>query len=238
MTNVGSTEIVQQSDSEKWNRYWQNARKNDHLYAKIANLYRRFLISPSLGIYFRNMFRNHSNVTYLHAGCGSAGSDRRIVYDKPLIVLFDLSVEGLKLARRHGVHQRSAYVCGDLLHLPFKDAAFDGAWNLGVIEHFEAKSIRVIFAQLNRVLKLKGRCLLLWPPIFGSSVLFLKCVSWLSKILLHRSKEFYPDEVSLYRSRAQVNGYIENTDFKLSSVRFNVSDAWTQVAVVITKQTR
>ena len=223
------------ADATGWDEYWRNSTSDRSPFAVIARIYRRFLISPAVRHYFRRYFRDESGRRYLHAGCGSAESDRRIGFTRASLVLMDSSREALLIARRNSTAPNTHVVCGDLFRPPFRDDVFDGAWNLGVMEHFEAPEIQRIFIALARVLKAEARTLVFWPPRYGLSVItlaaFLKVANAIRRSPLH----LYPDEVSLFSSTQWARGLMHGARLVIDRTHFGIRDLFTYVVVIARK---
>lgn len=225
-----------QHPAKSWDDYWRDSAADRSLFAIIARQYRRFLISPSLRHFFRRYFRDEPGRIYLHAGCGSAESDRRIGYASASFVLLDSSTEALKLARRGATSPNVHLVCGDIFHPPFRDAAFDGIWNLGVMEHFQATEIERAFAALGRTLKIGARCLIFWPPTYGLSVIALSSFLRVANAVRRTPLRLYPDEVSLFSSAQWATGLLRAAGLAIERTHFGIRDLFTYVVVVIAKE--
>ncbi len=63
-----------------------------------------------------------------------------------------------------------------ILDLPFADGTFDGAFNLGVVEHFERPELMKLLKELTRVVRPGGKIVLFWPHRHATSVMFLNSV--------------------------------------------------------------
>jgi dolichol-phosphate mannosyltransferase len=221
--------------SKSWDEYWRDSAADRSLFAIIAKQYRRFLISPAVRHFFRRYFRDEPGRTYLHAGCGSAESDRRIGYTRASLVLLDISPEALKIARRNATNANVHLVCGDIFNPPFRDAAFDGIWNLGVMEHFHTPEIERIFAALGRILKPGARCLIFWPPKYGLSVLALTSFLRIANAVRRTPLQLYPDEVSLFSSTGWARGLLHAAGLAVERTHFGIRDLFTYVVLVASK---
>ncbi len=219
-----------------WDNYWQTAAKQNSVYAKIAQFYRKYLISRSLKYYFYKYFKDQSNNWYLHAGCGSAESDCRINFNNSHIVLLDSSLEALRLAQAKTKFKNVYFVCGDIFNPPFKKESFNGIWNLGVMEHFYEDEIVRIFTAFSKILQKDGLALLFWPPIYGLSVIVLSSVSFLLLNLLKSKKKLYPDEVSRYRSKNWVIPLLRKGNLSFKNAYFNIHDLFTNTILVAEKE--
>ena len=215
-----------------WEDYWEeSARGGRALFQFIAAFYRRFIIRPHLNRHLRRWFPAGSRV--LHAGCGGGGVDREVVR-RLRVTALDISVNALNAYRRsNGSGIRTVH--GSLFRIPLPDGSMDGAYNLGVMEHFTGEEIGRVLAELGRVLKPGGRFVAFWPPEFGTSVVFLKGVTRLLRFLGKGDVKLHPDEISRIRSRGQVTALIEASGFRVVDYSFGPGDLFTQVVVVIEK---
>jgi len=219
-----------------WDLYWARAEKRQQgFYPVIAKFYRDQIISRyaanALDRYFENSHHRH----YLHAGCGSGGSDWRIGLDQARFHFLDVAPGALRLHRQQPMRIRGYHVGGDIFTLPYASGSLDGIFNLGVMEHFQEAEIAKILAEFRRVLKPDGKLLLFWPPEFGLSVLvlsnFLKVVNRFRKEPL----QLYPDEVSRIQSFPRVRDLLSRCGFQTLRLEFGLSDLFTYVLVVAGK---
>lgn len=231
--NAATTDHHGHHTSAEWDRYWEDSALDRGRFAVIAKLYRRHVISRAVRHYFRRYFGDRAGARYLHAGCGSGESDRRIGYKNATFILLDISPQALKIARATTDLPNVHFVCGDVFAPPFRTAAIDGVWNLGVMEHFHEPDIRRIFTGLERVLKPGALGLVFWPPVFGSSVIGLGALQYVAQTIFQRRMQFFPDEVSLFRSGRVVRRLLAHTGLRLERVHFSVRDLFTYALVVV-----
>lgn len=216
-----------------WDDYWQRAGHGHRgVFPLLAAGYRKQIISRFGAWMLSRYFRDESDRQYLHAGCGSGGSDQRMMLNRATFHLLDLSPIGLSLARQHARPAVRRFVCGNLFALPYRDASFDGIYNFGVMEHFTEASIGEILAEFRRVLKRDGRVVLFWPPNFGLSVMVLSAWCWLVNRFRTQPLQFFPDEVSRVPSFRWVRRLMETHGFKTLKVHFTIRDLFTFVVVV------
>ncbi len=88
------------------------------------------------------------------------------------ITALDISNNALIIYRQVN-GEKCKTIQGNIFSLPFPDESLDGYYNLGVLEHFTPDEIRQILIEAKRVLKHKGRIIILWPPTFGFTVFVL-----------------------------------------------------------------
>ena len=217
-----------------WDRYWSKARGGGTkgLYASLAEFYRHQIISRDASHTLARYFPPRGDGQYLHAGCGSGGSDQRLVFAGPTVHQLDLSVIALQLNRDRVMRMRRQFVCGDLFRLPYRSGTMDGLFNFGVMEHFEERDIAAMLAEFHRVLKPGGRIILFWPPEFGLSVIALKGVTRVANLFRKAPLALHPDEISRIPSFAWVRGVMVKHHFRVVETRFDWRDLFTYVVVV------
>ncbi len=155
-----------------WDWYWKRNKKGlfRRIYDFLASFYRRRIIAPALFYFLNKNFVKWSSL--LHAGCGGGEVDRFLA-EVFKITAVDFSPEAISIYKKNnpGVYQVKL---ADIFSLPFDDNYFDGAYNLGVLEHYRDEDVVLILKELSRVVKKGGRIVIFWPPEFGLSVLFFK----------------------------------------------------------------
>lgn len=221
-----------------WDEYWRDSALDRSLFAVVAKLYRRILIAPSVRHSFRTYFHDELGRVYLHAGCGSAESDRLIGFSQASFVLMDISLEALRIAKRNSTNPKVWLVCGDIFQPPFRVESFDGMWNLGVMEHFEVAEIGRILGATREVLKPGSRCVIFWPPKYGLSVLFLTSFLRIVNAMRRTPLHLYPDEVSLFTSAEWARDLLRSAGLTLERTHFGIRDLFTYVVLVARKASR
>lgn len=215
--------------SSEWDSYWDGKGEGGSLvYETIATLYRNLVIRPQLRRALRAQFRDGARL--LHAGCGSGQVDIGL-HASYEISAIDLSLAALSLYRR-GNRDASEVRQASVFALPYADASFDGAYNLGVIEHFDAASIDRMLRELARVVVPGGKVVVFWPHRHGSSVMVLKAVHRFLHSVLGSATQLHPPEISLVASRQQARETLERSGLTLDSYRFGPSDGFVQAVVV------
>ena len=153
------------------------------------------------------------------------------------ITAVDISERALTLyARNNRLANRIEQA--SIFDLPFEAATFDGAYNLGVLEHFRRDEIRHILGELHRVLRPGGKLVVFWPHRRGSSVLFLRALRHLLRGVLGREQKFHPDEVSLLGSREEAAEFLDAAGFVLREYYFGIRDLFVQCVIVGEKRER
>ena len=216
-----------------WDEYWRS--KDDvkgTVYDAVASFYRKFIIQPNLNYFSAKYFMPGAKL--LHAGCGSGQVDTKI-NDKYSITALDNSIPALHIYKRYNADSGDI-IDADIRSIPFRDGAFDGVYNLGVMEHFTEKEIEAILSEFYRILKPNGRLIIFWPPSFGISVIFLKSLRSVSKKLFGRDIKLHPDEITLIDSRKHVAGIFDRANFRIKEYYFGSRDLFTQMVIVAEKK--
>lgn len=216
-------------DPQGWNSYWERKKSKSTLgYEAIAAAYRNLIMKRHLEATMQREFPKGSHV--LHAGCGSGHVDVGL-HGHVNITAVDISVPALEIYRKENP-KAFAVKHADIFHLPFADGTFDGAYNLGVVEHFERDELEKIFRELYRVVKPRGKLVIFWPHAYASSVMVLRSLSWLLNDVMHGNTQFHPPEVSLIHNRSEARTLLEAGGFTLKSYDFGASDGFVQAIVV------
>jgi ubiquinone/menaquinone biosynthesis C-methylase UbiE len=144
---------AQPTDAELWDQYWSRKdRKTVKFYDAIATFYRTQVIRRNLEHW---LFRTYpAGARLLHAGCGSGGVDSGL-HNRMIVTAVDISSAAITV---YGANNPGAAAVrqADIFALPFEAGSFDGAYNLGVLEHFTIEEIERILAELNRVIRPGG----------------------------------------------------------------------------------
>jgi dolichol-phosphate mannosyltransferase len=216
-------------DPQNWDNYWEKKKRvTSLLYDVIATVYRNLIIKRQLNRVIRKHFPAGSQL--LHAGCGSAQVDRDI-QKQMQITEVDISLSALELCRQY--NPRACRIQqADIMALPFADASFDGAYNLGVLEHFTDAEIQKILRELRRVVKPSGKVVIFWPHARASSVFVLRGVHWVLNSVLKRNMYLYPAEISLLKSREFALSRFEAAGLKVQEYSFGPRDMFVQAVVV------
>jgi 2-polyprenyl-3-methyl-5-hydroxy-6-metoxy-1,4-benzoquinol methylase len=217
----------------EWDTYWagrQHVRAERSMYDVGAQFYRRFLIEPLLTSVISREFK--LGATLLHAGCGGGEVDKKVVSEFQVTAL-DISSNALDLYRSR--HPNVETINTNIFDLTDLSARFDGVYNLGVMEHFSASEIVAILKQFNSALKPGGKLVLLWPPVYGLSVIALHAIHFVLNKILRRGIQLHPPEPTKVSSRRQLASYFDAAGFRLRSMQFGPRDAFTYVVVIADK---
>ncbi|HEU6438740.1 MAG TPA: class I SAM-dependent methyltransferase [Nitratidesulfovibrio sp.] len=98
--------------------------------------------------------------TVLEGGCGPATTVAILDKAGHRAVGLDFAVDTLREV--HAVAPQLRLAAGNVFHLPFPDASFDGYWSIGVIEHFHAGYVDIV-KEAARVIRPGGYLFLTFP---------------------------------------------------------------------------
>ena len=224
-------------DPQGWDSYWTRGQeKSRRLYSVIASIYRRLAIRRSLNHFMRKHFAPGDRL--LHAGCGSGQVDTELSQEMKITAV-DISLPALESYRRNNPHAE-AIRHGDILHLDgVAGETFDGAYNLGVVEHFTQEQIVQILREMGRTVKPGGKVVIFWPHRRATSVFVLKLIHRVLDLFRRKGGEavrLHPAEISLLESRAQAQAVVERAGFDLVEYYFGLRDLLVQAVVVGCKQ--
>lgn len=220
------------TDLQGWDAYWDKKdQASTALYELIAELYRVLVIRRQLERFVGRVFP--ADARLLHAGCGGGQVDERL-HERMQITAVDTSPSALRIYLRNNPGA-FAVNHADILALPFPDAAFDGVYNLGVVEHFSRADIVALLMQFHRVLKPDGKLLIFWPHSRASSVAVLKAAHWMLNDVMHKPTVLHPAEPSLLQSRKWADGIFAQAGFRVSEYSFGPRDLFVQAVIVAEK---
>jgi dolichol-phosphate mannosyltransferase len=216
-----------------WDEYWgaKDGKVAGSLYDQIASFYRNKLIRPTLNRFIKGIFA--PGMELVHAGCGGGEVDVDVVsYAKVTAV----DISPLAIAKYKALHgDKAEAVVLDLFRLGGLGRSFDGLYNLGVMEHFDADGIKRLLSEFCKVLKPGGRVVLFWPPVYGLSVMGLYCIHFVLNRIFRRSVQLHPPEPTKVRTRSQIAGYCRAAGLELEAMHFTLRDAFTYVVIVARK---
>ena len=219
-------------DAQGWDEYWRRKEfSTGFIYGMIASLYRNLVIRRRLNKFVHRHFPPGSHL--LHAGSGSGQVDSDIQNEMEITAL-DISVLALQVYRRNNPNVRSIKHA-DILSLPFAYPTFDGAYNLGVMEHFTEAQIKRILSEFYRVVKKGGKVIIFWPHARASSVFILKIVHWVLNSVLKRNVQLHPAEICLLRSKSAVEQLFREAGFTVVDYYFGIRDLFVQAVFVVQK---
>jgi dolichol-phosphate mannosyltransferase len=216
-------------DVQNWNEYWDHKNRSTNVaYDAIATFYRNAIIRHRLEETIRQEFR--AGAKLLHAGCGSGQVDVGL-HSHASITAVDVSRSALEIYSRANPHAHQVRQAS-IFDLPFEDATFDGAYNLGVVEHFTSAELPRALAEIRRVIKPGGKLVAFWPHAHASSVMVLKTAHWFLNDILSRDVRLHPPEYSLLHSRKEAQDFLTAGGLELDSYHFGPGDLFVQAVVV------
>lgn len=212
-----------------WDAYWAKKQSVGALvYEVIAAIYRKLFIRPNLKRTLKKTFPRGASL--LHAGCGSGQADVDL-HARYVVTAVDISIEALGLYGRNNpaVHRLEQ---ADIFRLPYASESFDGAFNLGVMEHFTEDQIQALLVELRRVLRPGGKVVLFWPHARATSVWVLKGVHFVLNRVLGKKIALHPDEITLLTGKAMAKTLLKRGGFRLERYRFGPGDLFIQAGLV------
>ena len=216
-------------DPNGWNEYWERkTHRSTLVYDAIATIYRNLIIKGNLTSVSRREFPSGSRL--LHAGCGSGQVDVYL-HDHAKITAVDISTSALEIYARENPN---AYAIkhASILNLPFPEASFDGAYNIGVIEHFEKNEIGKMLGEFRRVIRPGGKFVTFWPHAYATSAAVLGSMHWVINDVLKRDVRLHPPEPTRIHSAKEARELLEQNGFNLLSYKFGAGDMFVQAVVV------
>ncbi len=214
---------------EGWDAYWAtDARGSHRLYAFLASIYRRIFICTRLAWWLKRTFPKDARL--LHAGCGSGEVDA-LVGSHFRITGLDISPGALNRYRRNNPHAAGT-IHADLMNLRDIPGGYDGVYSLGVLEHFTPDEIRLILDNMRLVLRPGGKMIAFWPLASAPSVKVLGLWHRLLNKQGNRAVELHPPEITLIRSRSQVEEIIRSAGWRLASYSVSPADLFIQAVIV------
>jgi dolichol-phosphate mannosyltransferase len=220
------------SAPQDWESYWNaKERPSGKAYDLIAGSYRNLVIRRNLEASIFATYEDGSHL--LHAGCGSGGVDTGL-HARMKITAVDKSGAAI---RTYKANNPTAHAIenADIMALPFSAESFDGAYNLGVLEHFTTAELERILRELNRVMKRGGKLVVFWPHSRATSVAVLNSIHWIRRRVLNVQERLHPPEISLLKSRTWVEQVLRRTGFELESYSFGPRDFFVQAVIVAKK---
>jgi SAM-dependent methyltransferase len=227
-TEKGERALTPERDLEIWNRHWRTLRGERSLFGRLASFVRWLVLGRAVRHYTERYFAAEG--WFADAGCGTGQASRQIEPVARRLLGLDFSLEALLDARRTSTYR--ALVQCDIAHLPFRDGALAGVWNLGVMEHFLPAHGQEILREITRALRPGGTALFFWPPAVGSSRLVLGPIEWLRSLLTGERFEFFPAEVNRLRSFRQARAMLRGGALEPAAVHFSLQDLFIHFIVV------
>ncbi len=224
-------------DPQGWDSYWTRGQETSRrVYSFIASVYRRLAIRRNLNHFIHKHFAPGARL--LHAGCGSGQVDSELCREMRITAV-DISLPALESYRRNNPNAE-AIRHGDILKLDeVAGGSFDGAYNLGVVEHFSQEQIVQILREMGRTVKPGGKVVIFWPHRRATSVFVLKMIHRVLDLFRGQGGpqvRLHPAEISLLQSRRQAQAVVEEAGFNLVEYYFGLRDLLVQAVVVGSKR--
>lgn len=213
---------------EEWDKQWE--KLDSTLFGKICSLHRKIFISRFVAHLTEKYF--HKKGVFVEAGCGTCESSARIKSYERMLIPIDYSEFILKVPLPK---KFSRPVVADIRKMPFEDNTIDGLWNLGVMEHFSEEDMILVLNEFHRVLKKNAYAILLIPPIFGSSEVFLGAIERMINIFKKEKFHFMTEEITPVRSRRHITDIVNRSSLRVYQTYFSPRDLFTYYAVICKK---
>tara|TARA_Y100000034_G_C6843205_1_gene381699 strand:+ start:405 stop:1034 length:630 start_codon:yes stop_codon:yes gene_type:complete len=208
--------------SKDWDTYWKKEGKSS-----IFTFVRTNVIAKELASILEKYFPKTGK--FIDCGSGSSETSIKILPHQRELIALDLSEIALEKVKNNKSLPMTSTVHASIFDIPFKENSIDGIWNLGVMEHFHKEDILKILNEFHRVLKKDSYCILLWPSIYGPVNILFSSLGFILR------KQFFPDEVSLYRSKTWIKSIIKDSKFNLVEVRWPLKGGLIYHEVIIKK---
>jgi len=209
-----------------WDSYWQAEDKDP----PFASFYRSHVVGKLVAKYCDAYFPPAGK--FIELGCGSGESSLQIPERDRVFVGLDLSQNALSRTQKSGFY--SELVLGDIGALPFDDESFDGAWNIGVMEHFKADELVPVLREIYRVLKQNGVAVFFWPTWFGPITNAALVYDTLHAISGSK-KTMFPKGYVFYWVKGQISAFAEKAGFKNCVVYLSTRDLFQNAVVIVRK---
>jgi SAM-dependent methyltransferase len=228
-TALDPQENVLRPQHSGWDAYWaKDSRGARRVYSFVASMYRRIFICTRLAYWLRRTFP--ANARLLHAGCGSGEVDALISH-RFRITGLDISPGALARYRRNN-QKADGIIHADLMSLNQLPNTYDGAYHLGVLEHFAPDDIARILANLRAVVRPGGKMVIFWPLASAPSVMVLGAWHWLINCGAKDAVELHPPEVSLIHSREEAERIIRSGGWEVLTYSVSPADLFIQAVIV------
>ncbi len=219
-------------DPQRWDEYWEEKKGAASTYGAVASAYRNAVIRPRLEATIRREF--DPGASLLHAGCGSGQVDTGL-HAHADITAVDISPAALRMYRQENPRVKDVRHAS-IMALPFADETFDGAYNLGVVEHFSRDELRVVLTEIRRTLRKGGKLVIFWPHAYATSVAVLGVTHVVLNDVLRRQVRLHPPEHSLIHSEKEARAILGECGLDVASYTFGPRDFFVQAVVVAVRR--
>lgn len=214
---------------QEWDSHWK--KLGNDTFGKICTFYRVSIISNAVAFFIEKYFPKEG--IFVECGSGTSQSSVKIKKHKRKIIALDISMNALKEAAK--ISQNDFLVNADIFRMPFKNNSIRGIWNLGVMEHFRKEEIKLIMKEFSRVLKPGSYALLFWPPLYGHYHFSTSAIEFVSRKLLKKKVDLFPDEVSLFSGKIRINEIAKKAGFSKCEIFYTPRDLFTYAIVACRK---
>lgn len=143
--------------SKNWEKEFE---RNDNIgtYQEVSN-YWWIDCYKDIDLTIRKNISFNKGMKILECGSGTGNSSLLLAGDVEKVVLLDQSRNAIdsskKLAQYYNV-KNIDFLMGDIFNMPFDGETFDFCWNIGVLEHYDAKKAKEMILEMKRVTKKRG----------------------------------------------------------------------------------
>lgn len=201
-----------------WSRHWSPEAQHT-VVQRFFSWYRKAVFARTVAWHIERHFPRQG--LFLEAGSGTSETSIRINKHLGQRTLVALDIVPEVVASSAEV--MDVAVAGDIFQLPFQDESIDGAWNVGVMEHFTHSQIDAILCELRRVLRPGGTVILLWPATDSLPQKLLRAIEAVVNFTRQGQRfQFHPDEISKLRSGEQGRLVLLRNGFSVAEVEFGL----------------
>ena len=163
-SNISHEQRLAAESVNNWENYW-SVQLNNPPKIKISGLMKFLKYNTGLDLIVRiveNEFKDIIRGNVLEAGSGTGAVSLRLAQNSGLSVLVDTSLSALKMSEKaaENLNVQPFISNGSIFNLPFKDAAFDFVFNVGVVDHFGPEYRKLAVLEMVRVLKKSGKAVI------------------------------------------------------------------------------
>lgn len=194
--------------------YWD---RRAHIYAEIR-LHKDWFQKIDQRVL--NLIDSKSCSTVLDIGTGPASFPIKLAKNNNAIVVgVDVSKRSIKIAKTHiekeNLQDKIFLIAASADFLPLREASFDAATSILTIHHLPPQRMENSFAEFHRVLKLKGKFVLVEDWASEPRTYFQRIIYELRKILMHTEIEEYHIKYTEYVPM------LEKNDLKIFDVELH-----------------
>ena len=204
-----------------WSAHWSEHNQKNPA-QRFFSFYRKAVFARTVSYFIERYFPARG--VFVEAGSGTAETSMRINKHNGARKLVAVDIVLPVLERCHPI--MDARACGDIFQLPFGDAAVDGIWNVGVMEHFTHPQIDRITREFYRVLKPGSSLIMLIPGVDSPPQRMLRLMERVINFRRAGHFQFHPDEISKIQSRAQAEQLLTAAGFSVLEIETGLRSAF------------